>query len=98
MTNPLNIRRVVLDVDLALKMPSLIEIATAIHECAGVAGLNITVTEIDRETVGTDITIVGEHMDYEELVRAIEGSGAVVHNLDQLVCGEQLVERVPRTR
>jgi hypothetical protein len=98
MTSPLNIRRVVLDVDKALKMPSLIEIATAIQNCAGVAAQNITVTEVDIETVGTSITIEGDAMDYDELVRAIEESGAVVHSLDELVCGDRIIACVPRSR
>jgi len=98
MTEALNIRRVVIDVDKALTMPSLIEIARAIQGCAGVAAHNITVTEVDQETIGTSITIEGDHMDYDALVRAIESSGAVVHSLDELVCGDRIVDYVPRVR
>ncbi|NLI76162.1 MAG: DUF211 domain-containing protein [Candidatus Riflebacteria bacterium] len=39
----MNIRRVVLDVDMAVKRPSLIELARIIAQCKGVAALNITV-------------------------------------------------------
>lgn len=77
----LNVRRVVIDVDKALKTPSLIEIAQAIHGCRGVQSSNITVTEVDQETMGTNITIEGVGLDYDEIVRAIEHSGAVVHSL-----------------
>jgi hypothetical protein len=94
----LNIRRLVVDVDKALKTPSLLEIAEAIHGCAGVQSSNITVTEVDQETMGTNITIEGEGLDYDELVRAIEHSGAVVHSLDQVVSGERILEHVPRAR
>ena len=59
----MNIRRVVLDVDKAISRPTLLEIARAIDSVAGVRGLNITVTDIDIETVGTDVTIEGENLD-----------------------------------
>lgn len=94
----LNIRRLVIDVDKALKTPSLIEIAAAIHRCEGVRASNITVTEVDQETIGTNITIEGDGLRYDEIVRAIEASGAVVHSLDQIVCGEKILEHVPRSR
>jgi hypothetical protein len=94
----MNLRRVVLDVDMAVKRPSLIELAQAISQCAGVEAVNITVEEIDVEIVGTDITIEGERLDYETLVQAIESVGAVVHSIDQLVAGDRLIERVPRVR
>ncbi|MDT7935312.1 MAG: DUF211 domain-containing protein [Sphingomonadaceae bacterium] len=94
----LNIRRVVLDVDKALKVPALNEIAAAIHATTGVEAFNITVTEVDQETIGTSITVEGEDIDYNALVSAIEGSGAVVHSLDQIACGKRIVEYVPRAR
>ncbi|MFT3977516.1 MAG: DUF211 domain-containing protein [Sphingomonas bacterium] len=99
MTQPkLNIRRVVIDVDKALRIPSLIEIGRAINKCVGVQAFNITVTEVDQETVGTSITVEGENIDYDELVLLIEKSGAVVHSLDELVCGDRVIDNVPRVR
>lgn len=94
----MNIRRLVLDVDKAISRPTILEIGEAIEKVSGVAGFNITVTEIDIETVGMDITIEGEQVDYEALVKAIEHTGAVVHSIDQLVAGTKLVERVKRER
>lgn len=94
----LNIRRLVLDVDKAFKMPSLLEIAAAIQRCGGVAAHNIVVTEIDQQTIGTVVTIEGEALDYDEIVKAIEESGAVVHSLDQIACGDHVLEPVMRSR
>lgn len=94
----MNIRRLVLDVDKAVRRPELIEIAEAIEEVAGVEGVNITVTEIDIETIGTNVTVEGAHIDHAGLVRAIESTGAVVHSIDELVAGERLIEGVPRQR
>lgn len=94
----MNIRRLVLDVDKAVARPSLVELAGAIDACRGVEAFNITVGEIDIETVGMDVTIEGQNLDYDRIVEAIEAIGAVVHSIDQLVCGERIVERVERGR
>jgi hypothetical protein len=47
----MNIRRLLLDVDKAFARPSVLEIAQAIDGCTGVEAVNITVGEIDMETV-----------------------------------------------
>lgn len=94
----MNIRRLVLDVDKAVARPSIIELAIAIERAQGVEGVNITVTEIDVETVGMDVTVEGDHIDYEALVSAIESCGAVVHSIDQLVAGSRMVEGIKRAR
>lgn len=94
----MNIRRLLLDVDKAIARPSILEIARAVTACSGVDALNVTVGEIDMETVGMDITIEGEGLDYEEIAGAIESTGAVVHSIDQLIAGNRIVEGTPRTR
>jgi len=94
----MNVRRLVLDVDKAVARPSLVELAEAIDACSGVQAFNITVGEIDIETVGMDVTIEGQNLDYDRIVEAIEAIGAVVHSIDQLVGGERIVERIERGR
>jgi hypothetical protein len=94
----MNVRRLVLDVDKAVSRPDLVEIAEAINGVAGVEAANITVTEIDIETVGMDITVEGDGIDHAALNKAIEETGAVVHSVDQIVIGERIVERVKRER
>jgi hypothetical protein len=94
----MNIRRLVLDVDKAIARPTLIEIAEAIEKVAGVEALNLLVTEIDIETVGMNVTIEGQHLDYPALVKAIESTGAVVHSIDQLVAGQRVIEPIKRER
>lgn len=94
----MNIRRIVMDVDKALTRPTIPELGEAIEAVNGVQGLNITVTEIDIETVGMDITVEGEHIDHEALTKAIESTGAVVHSIDQLSSGIRIVDRVARIR
>jgi uncharacterized protein len=87
-----------LDVDKAISRPTIIEIAEAIAGVKGVEACNITVTDIDVETVGMDVTLEGEQLDHSALVKAIEGTGAAVHSIDQLVFGSRLVERIKRQR
>ncbi len=94
----MNIRRLVLDVDKAVSRPSVVEIARTIEQAPGVEGVNVTVTEIDIETVGMEVTIEGENLDYDALVRSIDSTGAVVHSVDEVVSGSKIVERVARKR
>ena len=94
----MNIRRLVLDVDKAIARPAIPEIAEAIERVGGVEGLNIIVTEIDVETIGMDITIEGEQLNYQVLAKAIESTGAVVHSIDQLAAGHRLIEPLERKR
>lgn len=94
----MNIRRLLLDVDKALQRPSVLEIGRAIEGLPGVEGVNITVTGIDTETVGMDVTIVGNNLDYDAIEAAIEKTGAVVHSIDELVAGARIVDRIKRSR
>lgn len=94
----MKIRRVLLDVDKAIQQPEIVDIARAIDAAPGVAALNVTVTEIDVQTVGMEVTVEGEDIDLQALVRAIESTGAVVHSVDELAAGERTIERTPRSR
>lgn len=93
-----NIRRLVLDVDKAMARPQLPDLARAINAVPGVEALNIVVTEIDLQTVGMEITIQGEMLDYDAIVRAIEEAGAVAHSIDEIATGNYLIEPVKRSR
>lgn len=94
----MNIRQLLLDVDKAVARPSLIDIAAAIDGCRGVEAVNITVEEIDIETVGMNVTIEGDNMDFDEITKAIEATGAVVHSLDQIAIGDRIIPRIARVR
>jgi hypothetical protein len=94
----MNIRRLALDVDKAVARPDIIALAAAIEAVSGVEGVNITVTEIDIETVGMNVTIEGERIEYGSLRTAIEKEGAVVNSIDQIVVGNRMVEWIKRAR
>ncbi|EQD25929.1 protein containing DUF211 [mine drainage metagenome] len=92
----LNIRRVILDVGKGLGRPSLVDLSEAIISVKGVDGVNISVTEIDMETMGTNITVEGTNINFDELVRTIEDTGAVVHSVDEIAAGSRLIENIRR--
>lgn len=94
----MNIRQLLLDVDKAVARPSLLEIAAAVDGCDGVEAINIAVEEIDIETVGMNVTIEGSNMSYDEITKAIESTGAVVHSLDQIAIGDRIIPRIVRAR
>ncbi len=64
--------------DKARERPDLVALAAAIEKVTGVDGVNVTVTEIDMETVGMNVTVEGEGIDVHALTKAIESAGAVV--------------------
>ncbi|MGY1434331.1 DUF211 domain-containing protein [Streptomyces reniochalinae] len=92
------IRRLVLDVDMAVSEPSLPELARALENVPGVEAVNVTVTEIDIETIGTVVTIEGEALDPDTVQHAIEHVGAVLHSIDEVVTGSYTLNHTSRKR
>lgn len=88
------IRRLVLDVLKPLKEPSVVEVAKAISEVKGVSAVNVTVNEVDVETMGLIITIEGEDINFEKIEEVLTDVGAVIHSVDQVVVGEKIIEAV----
>lgn len=87
-----------MDVDSAVRRPDILQLAAVIDGVAGVEAFNITVGDIDLETVGMDITVEGESIDVPALVAAIEHAGAAVHSIDEVAVGSRTVELVQRNR
>ncbi len=94
------IRRLVLDVLKPLREPSIVDMAKALAELKGVSGVNITVSDVDVETMGLIITIEGDNIDFEKVKTTISEMGAVIHSVDQVIVGNKVVETVytPTTR
>lgn len=89
------LRRLVLDVLKPLKEPSLVDMALELTKAKGVEAVNITVNEVDVETVSLTVVIEGSDIDFEEVKNMLEEIGAAIHSVDQVVAGKRLIE-VPR--
>ncbi|WFO74514.1 DUF211 domain-containing protein [Desulfurococcaceae archaeon MEX13E-LK6-19] len=86
------IKRVVLDVIIPKKGPSIVEIAEGLSKAEGVEAVNITVKEIDMETENIIVVIQGNNINFDEVTKLIEEIGGVIHSIDQVVAGEKIVE------
>jgi hypothetical protein len=89
------IKRLVLDVLVPIKGPSIVDIAENLSRVRGVEAVNITVKEVDVETQNIIVVIEGSDIDFNETKVLIEELGGVIHSVDQVVAGKRLVE-VPR--
>ncbi|WP_217493817.1 DUF211 domain-containing protein [Humibacillus sp. DSM 29435] len=76
----MNVRRLQLDVDKAVARPDLLDLAQAISTVHGVEAVNITVTDIDVETMGTGVTIEGDNIDVNGVFTAFEKAGAALQH------------------
>ncbi len=87
-----------MDVDKTVDRPGMVPLALAIEAVPGVSAVNITVNEIDIETVGMVITVEGGDIDTAQLFETLDRTGVVLHSIDEVVAGDRLVEHVPRRR
>ena len=92
------IRRLALDVDKVVDRPEMVTLARTLGAVAGVSAVNVTVNEIDIETVGTVVTVEGDDIDTDALFTAIEKAGAVLHSIDEVVAGTRVIGHVERVR
>ncbi len=87
------IRRLVLDV-LKPHKPNIVELSKRVSVTRGVFGVNCTLDEVDQETETIKITIEGDDINFEAVVKAIESSGGVIHSIDSVATGKKLVDEV----
>ncbi|MHB1440180.1 MAG: DUF211 domain-containing protein [Cuniculiplasma sp.] len=92
----MNIRRLILDVGKGINRPTLLELSEAISSVKGVEGVNIIVTDMDIETMGVNITVEGNNMNYDQILKEIDEIGAVVHSVDEIAVGSKLIENIRR--
>ena len=86
-----DLRRIVLDV-LKPHDPSLIEFAQHVTETECVEAASASLIELDKEVQNIKITIEGEELDYATIEAAVSDLGGTVHSIDQVACGEYVVE------
>ncbi|MFH5802047.1 DUF211 domain-containing protein [Haladaptatus sp. CMAA 1911] len=86
--------RLVVDV-LKPHEPPTLTFTQQIAEAESVAGANGTLVELDKEVQNVKFTIEGESIDYDAVKAIIEDAGGTIHSVDQVVCGEYIVEDSP---
>jgi hypothetical protein len=72
--------------------PEMVEIATAVSESDGVAGVNASLIETDREVQNVKLTVEGEDVDPDDVEAIVDRVGGTVHSYDEVVCGERMIE------
>jgi len=86
----------VLDVLKPLKDPSIIDVALELAKVPGVEAVNITVNEVDVETLSLTVVVEGDNIDFNRVKTVFDEVGAAIHSIDQVVAGERIVEIPPR--
>ncbi|MFC7249957.1 DUF211 domain-containing protein [Halomicroarcula sp. GCM10025324] len=85
------VRRLVLDV-LKPHSPRLTTFTEQVTEAESVAGATVSLVELDQEVQTIKLTLEGESVAYDEVETIVEGLGATVHSIDEVSCGEYVVE------
>ena len=86
-----HVRRLVLDV-LKPHMPTMLNLADKLGDLEGVAGVDITLFEIDNKVENIKITLEGNDVDYQEVAEVIQDSGGSIHSIDKVSTGRQLID------
>jgi hypothetical protein len=88
------VRRLVVDV-LKPHDPPLLEFARRISEVETVEGVSASLIELDNEVQNVKLTFEGDALSFESIETAVERLGGTVHSVDEVVCGERVVEDRP---
>jgi hypothetical protein len=88
------IRQLVIDV-LKPHEPTMLSVAQDVADSDGVSGVNATLLEMDEEVRNIKFTIEGEDINYDAVTEVVENTGSRVHSVDQVACGEYVVEDMP---
>jgi len=84
------IKRLVLDVLVPNNLP-LTVLTHKISEVRGVEGVDVLIQEVERKVESSKITIEGDNLDFEEVRKVIEKTGATLHSVDRVSAGKRLV-------
>ncbi len=73
------------------------DLAERLDNLEGVDGVNISVSDMDVETMGLMVVIEGNNVNFKEVQNILEEEGCAIHSIDEVVSGNKLVEgRRPR--
>jgi len=85
------VRRIVLDT-LKPMEPNIIEMAKMISKLDGVSAVNISIAEIDLKVENAKVTVEGDDINYNELMKLIEDLGGSIHSIDEVVAGKMIID------
>ncbi|WP_257299099.1 DUF211 domain-containing protein [Haloarchaeobius sp. FL176] len=85
------VRRLVVDV-LKPHEPPLVEFTEHLSELDGVEGVTSSLVELDKEVQNVKLTFEGEAVDFGVVEETVETLGGTVHSVDEVACGERVVE------
>ena len=88
------VKRFVVDV-LKPHDPPLTDFTAQIAEVGSVDGVTASLIELDREVQNVKLTVAGENIDVDATEAEIAALGGTVHSVDQVSCGERVVEEPP---
>ena len=88
------LRRIVLDVLKPIRGVSIVDLAERLSSLPGVDGVNISVTDMDVETMGLMVVIEGTNIDFDRVMKVLDESGVAVHSIDEVASGKTLLRAV----
>lgn len=74
--------------------PSIIDVAQQLSVLEGISGVNISIKEVDQETETVKITVKGDSINYDLVDETIRDAGAVIHSVDNVSSGKELVDEL----
>jgi hypothetical protein len=86
-----DIRRLVVDV-LKPHEPPVVEFTQAIAEVETVDAVTTSLVERDKEVQNLKLSVEGSALEYDGIAQTIERLGGTVHSIDEVACGEYIVE------
>ena len=81
------IKRVVIQVLIPLQISS-IELVKKIGKMKSVESVDINVEEVERTIEIANITIIGDELDFEQIRKVIEDTGASIQSIDRVSYGK----------
>jgi hypothetical protein len=88
------VRRLVIDV-LKPHDPPLVEFTRRVSDVESVEGVTSALIELDQEVQNVKLTFEGAGLEYDAIEETVERLGATVHSVDEVACGEHVVENRP---
>lgn len=88
------LRRLVIDV-LKHHEPTTLAFTQQVADAASVDSVNATIIELDKDVLNLRLTIEGDAIESDAIETIIEDAGGTIHSVDQVVCGEDLIEDTP---